>query len=112
MKIVLLKDVPKIGKKHEVKEINDGYARNFLIPKNLAAEASPAKLKEVDELKKKIALEKNMQAEAIRKSLKAIDGLELMMKGKAGETGHLFSAIHKKEILEKMQKDYGAAIGE
>ena len=59
MKVIFLQDVPKVGKRHDVKEINDGYVMNFLIPRKLAILATPKAVAELDKRKKKTGFQKN-----------------------------------------------------
>jgi large subunit ribosomal protein L9 len=112
MKVILLKDVPKIGRKYDIKEVNDGYAMNFLVPKKLADLATPRRLAEIEAMKKTIQIEKAATEEAIKANLAKLNGLELVMKAKSNEQGHLFKSIHKDEIIEKMKKDYHIEIAE
>jgi large subunit ribosomal protein L9 len=112
MKIVLLKDVPKVGQKYDIKDVPDGYALNFLIPQKLAALATAGKLTEIEQLKKSMAIQKEQEESELLKSLKALNGLELIIKAKASDKGHLFSKINKKDIIEKMKKDYNIEINE
>jgi large subunit ribosomal protein L9 len=106
MKVILLKDIPKIGKKYDIKDVPDGYANNFLLPKKLVEMATPKKLKEIEEINKTIQIEKQIQDDLLMKNLAQLDGLELIMKCKTSAAGHLFKAIHKEDIVEKMRKDY------
>jgi large subunit ribosomal protein L9 len=112
MKVIFLHDVPRVGKKYETKEISDGYATNFLLPRKLAALATPKALAELEMHKKKIVLEREVQESLLMKNLEAIKGKAITIKGKANEQGHLFSAIHKKEIIEAMKEQNHADIGE
>jgi len=110
VKVILLSDVKALGKKGTVKEVADGYARNFLFPKNLAIPATPANLKkwetEQAHLEQKEALE---EAEAKRIAAQ-IDGLTLKFPRKAGEGGKLFGSITGKDIVEELQKKTGIEI--
>lgn len=103
MKVIFQKDVKGQGKKGEIKEVSDGYARNFLIPRGLAVEATEANLsilraKERSEEKKE--RERLEEAKAIAKKL---ESLELVIKAKAGEGGRLFGAVTSKQIAEALK---------
>ena len=98
MKIILLKDIPKIGRKYDVKDVADGYALNLLIPRELAAIASPQAMKRVEQMKEKEGAEKKIQADLLLKNLETIKGLTLNLKEKANDKGHLFAGVTK-EIL-------------
>jgi len=104
MKIVFLKDIPKVGKKYETKNISDGYALNFLIPNGLAIVASAAVMKRIELEKARDAGERKVHEDLLIKNLKEIDGVTITMTEKANEKGHLFAGIHKAEIVPEIQK--------
>ena len=112
MKVIFLQDVPRVGKKYYVKEVHDGYATNFLLPRKLAVVATPKAVAELETKKKEIAIEREVQESLLLKNLEAIKGKAITMKGKANDKGHLFSAIHVKEIVEAMKTQNHADIGE
>ena len=104
MKVVLLEDVDKIGKKFEIKEVKDGYARNFLIPKELAKIAT----KEAVEwaLMQKEIQEKKAEEELknIQKTASSIEGMEVPISVKVGEKDQLFEKITAQKIVEKIKE--------
>ncbi|MES2213247.1 MAG: 50S ribosomal protein L9 [Patescibacteria group bacterium] len=104
MKIILLKDVPKIGKKYDVKEVADGYALNLLIPRELAVIASPQAVIKVEQLKEKDSAEKKIQADLLVKNLEMIKGLKLTLKEKANEKGHLFAGVTREVLTAEILK--------
>lgn len=104
MKIILLKDVAKVGKKVDVKEISEGYAHNLLIPKGLAIAATPDALKRIDIEKARDEGERKIRHELLVKNLKDLDGVTITMLEKANDKGHLFAGIHKAEIIPEIQK--------
>ncbi|MEK7569724.1 MAG: 50S ribosomal protein L9 [Patescibacteria group bacterium] len=106
MRVIFLQDVPRVGRRFDVKDVNDGYAMNFLLPRRLAEVASEKNLKELEERKKQIIVEKEIQEELLEKNLEELSGKVVNMKAKADEKGHLFSGIHKKEIVEALGKMY------
>lgn len=112
MRVIFLKDVPRVGKKYDIKEVNDGYAMNFLLPKKLAQNATPQAIAELEVKKRGIIIEREVQENLLIKNLEEIKGKTVIIKSKANEQGHLFSAIHKKEILEAMSREYHAQISE
>ncbi len=112
MRIIFLQDVPKVGKRHDVKEINDGYAMNFLIPRKLAVLATPQAVAELEKRKKNIEIERGVQESLLLKNLEEIKGKVITIKGKANEKGSLFKAIHKKEIVLEMKRQHNADISE
>lgn len=110
MKVILTQDVKSLGKKDEVVNVNDGYARNFLIPKGLAVEATASAM---NELKIKQGAKKHKKeneladAQALKKKLSEIT---VSIKSKAGSSGKLFGSITSMDIVEQIKKDYGITI--
>ena len=112
MKVIFLKDVPRVRKRHDIKEVPDGYAMNFLIPRGLAQTATPKAVAELELRKKEVVIEREVQETLLLKNLEEIKGKIVMMKSKANDKGHLFSAIHKKEIIEELKRQQNANIDE
>ncbi len=110
MKVILLQDVKNVGKKGQIINAKDGYARNFLFPKNLAIEATDVNLKNLDNAKKK----KEEKEKEILEEAKVLEE-ELMqktivIKTKSGENGKLFGSITTKEISDLLEKEHGISI--
>ncbi len=105
MKVILLKDVSKVGRKYETKNVPDGYARNFLIKNGLAEMATDAAVKKVDAIKKAAEAERKIQEDLLMKNLGDINGITITLKEKANEEGHLFAGIHKEEIISEIKKE-------
>lgn len=112
MKVIFLKDVPRVGKKHDIKDVNDGYALNFLLPRGLAEKATDKAVANLELRQKEVKVQREIQDELLQKNLDEIKGKVITITGKANEKGSLFSAIHKKEILEAMLKEHRAEINE
>ena len=104
MKVILLKDVKGTGKKGEVKEVSDGYARNFLIKKGVAVEASQANMKELDEKEKSKERKALIEYEEAVLLGKQMEEINIQIEVKAGEGGRLFGSITSKEIAEQLKK--------
>ncbi len=103
-KVLLLKDVNGLGKKGEVIDVSDGYARNYLFPRGLAQEVTEGMLKSIQEQK---LLQQKKEERAIIKFRKDKEILEkdtFIIKKKVGERGKLFGAITSKDIVEEIQK--------
>jgi large subunit ribosomal protein L9 len=106
VKVILLKDVKGLGKEGELVNAKDGYARNFLIPRKLAVEATDANLKKWEE---DMAKKKKKQQEEYEKALKLkekIENVSIEIKSKAGEGGKLFGSITSKDIVEALKKQH------
>ncbi len=102
MKIILIKDIPKLGRKHDIKEVSDGHALNMLIPRGLAIPATPQAIKHVEGEKAKNAGELKIQHELLTQNIKTLEETVLTISGKANEKGHLFAGIHKDEIVKQL----------
>jgi len=94
MKVILLKDVPDIGKKGEVKNVSDGYAKNFLFSKKLAKQASKQALKELESEKETEAHQAEAELQQTQDLVSRIDGLEIEVPVKADESGNLYGSIN------------------
>ncbi len=105
MKIILLKDVPKIGKKYDVKDVADGYALNLLLPRKLAVVANAQAIKKVEEQKEKDKVEKKIQADLLVKNLEMLKELRLTIKEKANEKGHLFAGVTREMLVQEIVKN-------
>ena len=106
MKVILLDNIKGVGKKDEVINASDGYARNFLFPKKLALEANKenmSKLRAKEDSKKFKKGEEKKEAEEIAKKLEKI---MLKISVKAGENGKIFGGVSSKEIAENLEKQY------
>lgn len=112
MKVIFLNDVPRVGKRHDIKEINDGYAMNFLLPRKLAVTATPQAIADLEKRKKNIEIEKEIREDLLTKNLEEIKDKIITIKSKANEKGSLFSAIHKNEIVTELNKQQQADISE
>ena len=110
MRVIFLKDVPRVGKRHDIKEVNDGYAMNFLFPKKLAESATVKAIAELEQRQKSIKIEREVQEDLLMKNLEEIKGKVVHMQGKADEKGHLFSGIHAKEIVDALHTEHHAEV--
>jgi len=104
MRVILLQDVEKLGKKLEVKEVKNGYAMNFLFPKNLAKPATKEAIKWLETQKE---IESKKAEEALKKTqdvASTVDGQEIIIPVKIGEEGQLFESITSQKIIEKLKE--------
>lgn len=112
MKVILLQDVPNVGKKYEVKNVSDGYGRNFLISRNLAKIATPQTTQAMEKEKKRREEEKKVQENLFEKNLESLNAVTVVIKEKANEKGHLFASIHPKEISKAVKEQHHIDIPE
>lgn len=107
MKVILLQDVKSLGKRGELVDASDGYARNYLLPKKLAKEANAQAMNEYRNAENsknyKIATQKS-QAEGYKKKL---EGKTFKMTARAGQGGKLFGSITSKQVADEIKKQYG-----
>jgi large subunit ribosomal protein L9 len=106
MKIILLQDVKGQGKKGDVINASDGYARNFLFPKNLAIEATAGNMKTLDEQKQAQQNKKDRELSDAKALAEKIEQQTVQIKTKAGEGGRLFGSVTSKEIAEAFEKQH------
>ena len=106
MKEILLQDVKKIGKKGEVINTSDGYARNYLFPRKLAQEATDANLHILNNKKENERKQKLAEIEAAQKVANELKGKEIKITTKLGENGKLFGAITSKDIASEIKKQF------
>ena len=106
MKIILSQDITGVGRKGEVKNVSDGYARNFLLPNKLGQIATTAAIASADKLKKQMEQDKDVQKDILEKNIKGLKDLKVQLKAKANEKGHLFSIIHPDEISKILKEEH------
>ena len=104
MKIILLKDVPKVGRKYDIKNVADGYALNMLIPKGLAITATVEDIKKIEEKKRNFLTEQKIQGELLLKNLEQLKNTEIYLREKSNDKGHLFAGITKEKLIEEIFK--------
>ena len=110
MKVILLQDVKSLGKKGDIVEVNQGYARNFVLPKKLGVEATPKNLNDLklkNQNDAKVAAENLAEAQALAAKLKESSVTTQM---KIGEGGRAFGSIASKEVAELIKKQLGLDI--
>ena len=107
MKVVLKQDVKGLGKKGELVNASDGYARNFLFPKNLAVEANAQNMTELKNREQAEKYRIETETAQAKKHAAEISGKTIVINAKAGANGKLFGSVTAKEIAEKIEKDFG-----
>lgn len=107
MKVILLKDVKGQGKKGEIVNVSDGYARNYLFPRNLAQEATAQNLNSAQVKQEAAAHKKEMEKKNAQEMAKQLENKGVVIKAKCGSTGRLFGAITNAEIAEALNQQTG-----
>ncbi len=110
MKVILMQDIKGVGKKDEVINANDGYARNFLFPRKLAVEANTENMSKLKGRQDSVNFKKEQEKENAEKIKKQLSEMLLTIKVKAGENGKIFGSITSKEISTELKKQYNVDI--
>ena len=106
MKVILKADIKGVGKKDQIINASDGYARNFLFPKNLAVEANNENLSKLKAKQDSAKYQKDQEKQEAIKIAEKLGKISLKIPVKAGENGKIFGGVSAKEIAEKLQQDY------
>mgnify|MGYP000956443862 CR=1 FL=1 len=110
MKVILLEDVKNLGEKNSIKEVKDGYARNYLLPKGLAVEATKSNISMINSKKEAEKIKKDKELENAQTLVDKLNNAAVEIKAKAGENGKLFGSITTMDIAETLKKDLGIEI--
>lgn len=110
MKVLLLKDVYKLGHAGDVKKVADGYGRNFLLPQGLALLATPGALKTVETIRNRAAVERAQLNQEMGGVAELLSNLELQFFSKAGETGKLYGSITTQMVIDEVNKKLGTSL--
>lgn len=110
MKVVLKQDVRNLGKKGELVETSDGYARNFLFPRNLAAEADNKAMNELKNAESSKQFKIDTQIKQATASKNKLEGQVFKMTAKSGSNGRLFGSVTSKEIAQEIKKQYAISV--
>jgi large subunit ribosomal protein L9 len=103
MKVILTDEIRGLGTRGEIVTVKDGYARNFLIPKNLAREATPGNLKAIEQEKKKWALLAQQEKAVAQKAADSVKGVKVTIQKRVGDTGQLFGSVTANEIADALE---------
>ena len=104
MKVLLTKDVYKLGRAGDIKKVADGYGRNFLLPQGLAVLASAGALKQVDRIKSQADVRRTEQNSELKDLAAHINGVVLVFSAKAGDTGKLYGSITTQDVATAIQE--------
>src|SRR3989338_5140298 len=111
MQVILLRDVPKVGKKNDVKNVSDGYGRNFLLKNGLAELATSKSLKTAEMSRAKLIDEKIKEDALLKESFNKLSLGELILKGKSNDEGVLFAGIKELDVSNALESQAGVTIG-
>ena len=110
MKVILTQDIKGVGKKDEIINANDGYARNFLFPRKLAVEANAQNMSQLQGRKDSANYKKEQEKESALKTQEKLSKIMLKIQVKAGENGKIFGSITSKEIATELKNQYSIDI--
>lgn len=110
MKVILKADIKGVGKKDQVINASDGYARNFLFPKNLAVEANTENMSKLKAKQDSNAFKKSQEKEEAQKIADKLSKILMKVQVKAGENGKIFGGVSSKEIAENLEKQYNIKV--
>ncbi|HAU31083.1 MAG: 50S ribosomal protein L9 [Desulfotomaculum sp. 46_296] len=110
MKVILLEDVKNLGKKGDLVQVAEGHARNYLLPRKLAVEATEGKIKQLAELQEAAARKKQREESEAKDLACRLESLLIKVYSRAGEGGKLFGSISNKDIVDALVRDYGIEI--
>ncbi|HYH05767.1 MAG TPA: 50S ribosomal protein L9 [Thermoanaerobaculia bacterium] len=102
MKVILTEEIRGLGTRGDVVTVKDGYARNFLLPKNLAREATTGNLKQIEHERRKWALLAQEEKDAAQKAADKVKGVKVRIEKRVGEHGHLFGSVTANEIADAL----------
>ena len=106
MKVIFNTDVRGQGKKGELKEVSDGYARNYLLPRKLAAEATADNINALKQKEKARARQIELEKAQAAENAKKLEGVQVIVRAKAGEKGKLFGAVTSAEISKALREQF------
>ncbi|MFC1801958.1 50S ribosomal protein L9 [Patescibacteria group bacterium] len=112
MKVILLKDIAKVGKKYEVKDVPDGHALNFLIPNKLVKVATKNSLKSLETEKTQTEEKEEERVKDLKENVEKLSKEVLEIKAKANDEGHLFAGVGKNEIATAIKEKFGFDVEE
>jgi len=104
MKVILQKDIPNLGDAGDIKEVADGYARNYLLPKKLVLLANESSKKAIEHQKKLIKFKKDKRKKASEVIAEGLNGIEITIGAQVGEEGKLFGSVTSMDIAEKIKE--------
>lgn len=112
MKVILQKDIARVGKKFEVKDVPSGHAMNYLIPQNLAVPATDGELKKLAAMEEKVTAEHKEKEAAFTALLEKVENEDIRIEAKENEKGSLFQAVREADIAAQISEQTGLSVSE
>jgi large subunit ribosomal protein L9 len=106
MQIILLQDVPKVGRKFDVVDVSAGYATNFLLPQKLAEPATPAKTAVLEKRREAARAAMDAKVADLKEKLAALEGVAITLTAKADDQGHLYKKLHVEDIISALKDEH------
>jgi large subunit ribosomal protein L9 len=103
MKVILTEEIRGLGTRGDTVNVKDGYARNYLLPKNLAREATPGNMKSIEQERQKWAALASQEKTAAEKAAASVQGIKITVRKRVGENGHLFGSVTANEIADALE---------
>ena len=103
MKVILTEEIRGLGTRGDTVNVKDGYARNYLLPKNLAREATPGNMKSIEQERRKWAALAQQEKTAAEKAAASVQGVKITVQKRVGENGHLFGSVTANEIADALE---------
>lgn len=110
MKVIFLQDVPRVAQAGEVKEVSNGYGRNYLLPRKLAALATPGELRRLEAWRQAQERRRAEEERQLQELATTLEGVEVVVEARAGESGQLFGSVTAADIAEAVGRHLGAEI--
>ncbi len=110
MKVILLQDIRGVGKKYDIKDVSDGYARNSLIPQHKVEVATAEGIKKVETYCSQHTAEQQVHEAQVLQDIKKMANITLTVKGKVNEKGHLFAGIHADTLVKQLATQHGISL--
>jgi len=106
MNVILKKDIKELGKKDSMVNVSDGYAKNYLLPRGFAIEATAGNVNEMKDKQKSVAAKKDKELQNAKDLAAIIDGKDIIIKAKSGDSGKLFGAVSNKDVADEIKLQY------
>jgi large subunit ribosomal protein L9 len=106
MQVILTQDVPRVGRRYEVVDVSNGYAKNFLFPRKLAETATPVKIAELEKRREAKKAEEEIREKALIEMLDSIGEKTVTITVKADDQGHLYKKLHAEDVATALQEQH------